>query len=177
VVAQPKCENAALKPELSNLKGLLPGILSSLPNTQNASTERSVPSKVVVMLYKDNITGSQPAPLKISNPNNLCHANVSEQYAMSASKVVAFSADTVAGYTAETVTSVKPARDDFTTVTRKKQGDNPAANSGTNPTQTRKPRSHMTDFHNSSSLSVIHTRVKTKSLFLCHFSPDYLHGY
>ena len=31
---------------------------------------------------------------------------------------------TVAGHTAETVTSVKPARDDFKTVTRKKQGDN-----------------------------------------------------
>jgi len=58
VVAQPKCENAALKPELSNLKGLLPGILNSLPNTQNASTERSVPSEVVVMMYKHNITGS-----------------------------------------------------------------------------------------------------------------------
>jgi hypothetical protein len=90
-----QCENAALKPELSNLKGLLPSILSSLPNTQNASTEMSVPSKVVVMTCKDNITGRQPDPLKISNPNNLRHANVSEQYAMSASKVVAFSADTV----------------------------------------------------------------------------------
>lgn len=31
---------------------------------------------------------------------------------------------TVAGHTAENGTSVKPAGDDFTTVTRKKQGDN-----------------------------------------------------
>lgn len=124
MVAQPKCENAALKPELSNLKGLLPGILSSLPNAQNASTERSVSSKVVVKMYKDNITGNQPAPLKISNPNNLCQANVSEQHAMSASKDVVFSADTVAGHTAETSKSVKPAGDDFTPVTKKNQGDN-----------------------------------------------------
>jgi hypothetical protein len=43
---------------------------------------------------------------------------------MSASKVVAFSTDTVAGHTAETCTSVKLAGDDFTTVTKKKQGDN-----------------------------------------------------
>lgn len=77
MAAQPKCENAALKPEISNLKGLLPGILSSMPNKQNASTERLVPSKVVVMMYKENITGSHAAPLKISNPDNLCHANVS----------------------------------------------------------------------------------------------------
>lgn len=84
--------------------------------------------------------GSQPAPLKITNPNNLQHANVSEQYAMLASKVVAFSADTVAGHTAETGTSVKPASDDFIIVTRKKQGDNWVANPGTNPTQTMKPK-------------------------------------
>lgn len=76
------------------------------------------------MMYKDNITGSQPAPLKISNPNNLRHANVSERYAMSASKAVAFSADTVAGHTAEIGTPMKPAGDDFTTLTRKKYGDN-----------------------------------------------------
>jgi hypothetical protein len=75
-------------------------------------------------MYKNNITGSQPAPMKISNPNNLRHADVSERHAMSAGKVVAFSADTVAGHTAETGTSAKPARDEFTTVTRKKQGDN-----------------------------------------------------
>jgi hypothetical protein len=75
-------------------------------------------------MYKDNITGSQPVPLKITNPNNLHHANVLEQYAMSASKVVAFSADTVAGHTAEIGKPMKPARDDFTTMTRKKHGDN-----------------------------------------------------
>jgi hypothetical protein len=96
---------------------------------------------------------------------------------VSASKVVAFSADTVRGHTGETGTYAKHVGDDFTTVTKKKQGDNSVANPGTNPTQTRKPKSYMTDFCNSSSLSAIHNRVKTKSLFVCHFSPDYLHGY
>jgi hypothetical protein len=162
VAAQPKCEIAALKPELSGFKGLLPGILISLPKTQNVPTDRSIPSKVVVLMYKDIITGSQPAPLKISNPKNIRHANVSEQNVMSTSRIVAFSADTVAGHTAETGTPVKPAGDGFTTVKRKKQDDNCKENH----TQTRKPRSHMIDFCNSSSLSAIHNRVKTKSLFV-----------
>jgi hypothetical protein len=68
-------------------------------------------------MYKDIITGSQPALQKISNSKNSHHVNVSEQNAMSASKVVAFSADTVASHTAEIGTSVKPARDRFISVT------------------------------------------------------------
>jgi hypothetical protein len=88
---------------------------------------------------------------------------------MSTNTIVAFSADTVAGHRAETGTPVTHAVDGFTTVKRKKQGDNGVANL----TQTRKPRSHMTDFCNSSSLSAIHNRMKTKSLFIWHFSPDF----
>jgi hypothetical protein len=93
---------------------------------------------------------------------------------MSASKVVAFPVDVAAGHTAETGTSVKPPGDGIINVIRRKQGDYWVANPGTNPKQTRKPRSHMICVYNSSSLSAKHRRVKTKSLFVYHFSPDFI---
>ena len=65
-------------------------------------------------MYKDIIAGSQPAPLKISNPKNFRHANVSEQNAMSASKV--------AGYIAETGISVQPAGEEFYNCDQEKAG-------------------------------------------------------